>query len=201
VPGNAGPWKKYYADDCLYHDEKGRVLNKAQLVADITPLPEGYSGKITVDKPESRISAETAVLSYDILETETIFGQELHARYHQIDTWMKRAGQWQIVATQAFRYYEDPAEGKADPATLAAYVGTYELSSKSKRKSTVTTEDGKLFLERTGGKKVELVPEVNGLFFRRGVEGRILFRLGPDQKVEALIDRRNNEDVVWKKVG
>ncbi len=201
VPGNAAPWKKYYADDCLYHDEKGRALNKTQLVADITPLPEGYSGRITVDKSESRITPETAVLSYDMVETETIFGQELHARYHQIDTWMKRAGQWQIVASQAFRYYEDPAEGKPDPAALAAYLGTYELSPKSERRSTVTSEDGKLFLQRTGGKKVELVPEVTGLFFRRGVEGRILFRLGPDRKAEALIDRRNNEDVVWKKVG
>jgi hypothetical protein len=201
VPGNAAPWKKYYADDCLYHDEKGRALNKPQLVADIAPLPEGYSGKITIDKPESRITNETAVLSYDMLETETIFGQELHARYHQIDTWMKRAGQWQIVASQAFRYYEDPAEGKADPAELAAYLGTYELSPKSERKSILTSEDGKLFLQRTGGKKVELVPEVSGLFFRRGVEGRILFRRGPDGKAEALIDRRNNEDVVWKRVG
>jgi hypothetical protein len=201
VPGNAAPWKKYYADDCLYHDEKGRALNKPQLVADIAPLPEGYSGKITIDKPESRITSGTAVLSYDMLETETIFGQELHARYHQIDTWMKRAGQWQIVASQAFRYYEDPAEGKAEPAELAAYLGTYELSPKSERKSILTSENGKLFLQRTGGKKVELVPEVSGLFFRRGVEGRILFRLGPDGKAAALIDRRNNEDVVWKKVG
>jgi hypothetical protein len=114
---------------------------------------------------------------------------------------MKRAGQWQIVASQAFRYYEDPAEGKADPAELAAYLGTYELSPKSERKSILTSEDGKLFLQRTGGKKVELVPEVSGLFFRRGVEGRILFRRGPDGKAEALIDRRNNEDVVWKRVG
>ena len=30
VPGNPAPWKKYYADDCLYHDEKGRSLNKVR---------------------------------------------------------------------------------------------------------------------------------------------------------------------------
>ena len=25
VPGNAQPWKKYYADDCLYADEKTEI--------------------------------------------------------------------------------------------------------------------------------------------------------------------------------
>lgn len=36
-------------------------------------------------------------------------------------------------------------------------------------------------------------------FFRKAVEGRILFRYDAAGKVNALIDRRNNEDVVWRK--
>jgi len=36
VPGNKEPWQKYFADDCIFADEKGRNLNKAQLTADIT---------------------------------------------------------------------------------------------------------------------------------------------------------------------
>ena len=39
VPGNQAPWKKYFADDCIFSDEKGRTLDKTKLVADITPLP------------------------------------------------------------------------------------------------------------------------------------------------------------------
>ena len=30
---------------------------------------------------------------------------------------------WQIIAAQAFRYYEDPAVGKADPAKFPDYAG------------------------------------------------------------------------------
>jgi hypothetical protein len=41
--GDQTPWKKYFADDCMYFDEKGRNMNKAALVGDITPLPTGYS--------------------------------------------------------------------------------------------------------------------------------------------------------------
>ena len=38
------------------------------------------------------------------------------------------------------------------------------------------------------------------IFFRKGVEGRILFQRARDGKIDTLIDRRNNEDVIWKKL-
>jgi len=43
------------------------------------------------------------------------------------------------------------------------------------------------------------LPETSDLFFRKGVEGRILFHYNAKDKVDTLIDRRNNEDVVWAK--
>ena len=197
MTGNKEPWQNYYADDAIFFDEKGRNMDKTALVADISPLPPGYSGQIKVGKAASRIIGDTAVVSYDIDETETIFGQNLSARYHETDTWLRRNGVWQIVAAQAFRYYEDPATGKTDPKKLTSFSGNYELAAGQTR--TVTTENGKLFLERKG-KKEELFPETPDIFFRRGVEGRILFRSDDNGKIDALIDRRNNEDVVWRKV-
>src|SRR6266853_1833278 len=114
VPGNQDPWKKYFANDCIFSDEKGRTMDKAKLVAAITPMPAGYSGSIKIDNVQSRILGDTAVLSYDANETETIFGQNLTARYHVTDTWLRRSGEWKIIASQAHRYYEDPAIGKID---------------------------------------------------------------------------------------
>src|SRR5436190_17441994 len=80
VPANQAPWKKYFADDCIFSDEKGRTLDKAKLIADITPLPAGYSGELKIANVQSRIIGDTAILSYDANETETIFGQNLTAR-------------------------------------------------------------------------------------------------------------------------
>jgi hypothetical protein len=197
IPGNPEPWKKHYAEDALYADEKGRSLNKTALVADITPLPNGYSGAIKIVRPQSRIFGDAAVLSYDLDETETIFGQNLKARYHETDTWLRRNGVWQIVAAQAFRYYEDPAIGKSDLKKLPDFIGTYELAPGNTRTVTATGHD--LFVERKG-KREQLYPESCDIFFRNGVEGRILFRANEDGKIEALIDRRNNEDVVWRKI-
>lgn len=194
--GNKQPWQKYFAEDCVFADEKGRVFDKPKLIADITPLPEGYSGTIKIENAQSRIIGNTAVLSYDADETETIFGQNLKARYHVTDSWLRRNGDWQIIASQAHRYYEDPAPGKADSKRFADYVGTYELAPGQTR--SVTTVGDKLFVERKG-KKEQLLPETSEIFFRKGIEGRILFRYDANGKVDALIDRRNNEDVVWKK--
>jgi hypothetical protein len=196
VPGDQAPWKKYFADDCIFADEKGRIFDKPKLIADITPLPAGYSGTIKIQNAQSRIIGNTAVLSYDADETETIYGQNLKARYHITDTWLQRNGNWQIIASQAHRYYEDPAIGKADPKKFAEYIGTYELAPGQTR--SVTVEADKLFVERKG-KKEQLFPETSEIFFRKGVEGRILFRCDAAHKVNALIDRRNNEDVIWRK--
>lgn len=197
VPGNQEPFKKYYADDALYFDEKGRDMDKAALIKDIQPMPKGYSGSIKIVRPKSHIEGNVAILSYDMDETETVFGQNLTARYHQTDTWMLRAGKWQIVATQVLRYYEDPAPGKGDASKYILYTGIYLLGEE--RTITVTTKDGHLYAQRHGKPKEELVPEASDIFFRKGVEGRTLFHTDDHGQVDSLIDRRNNEDIVWKK--
>jgi hypothetical protein len=196
--GDQGPWKKYFADDCMYFDERGSNMNKEALVASITPLPQGYWGRIELSNPQSRIEGHVAILSYDLDEIESVFGQNMKARYHATDTWLRRKGEWQIVAAQIFRYYEDPAPGEADPRTLNDYVGTYELAPG--RTMTVSRAGTQLLRQRGDGPKSELLPEAGPIFFRKGVEGRTLFRRGQNGKVDALIERRNNEDILWKKV-
>jgi len=197
VPGNQAPWKKYFAEDSIFADEKGRTMDKTKLVADITPMPAGYSGAIKIEQVQSRIYNNVAILSYDANEKETIFGQELSARYHVMDTWLRRDGNWQIITSQAHRYYEDPAVGKTDSKKFPDFIGAYELAPGQTR--TIIVEGDSLFIERSG-KKDQLFPEASELFFRKGIEGRILFRYDKNGKVDALIDRRNNEDVVWRKV-
>src|SRR5262245_19697254 len=68
VSGDQAPWKKHFADDCMFADEKGRFFDKPKLIADITPLPTGYSGSIKIEDVHSRIIGDTAVLSYNANE-------------------------------------------------------------------------------------------------------------------------------------
>ena len=197
APGNQEPFKKYFAEDAMFFDEKGRSMDKAALVKDVQPMPKGYSGTIKLVRPKSHIEGNVAILSYDLDETETIFGQNMTARYHETDTWMYRGGKWEIVAGQVLRYYEDPTAGRADTSKFKDYVGTYRLGPE--RAMTISTEDGHLYATRNGRPREELIPEASDIFFRKGVEGRMLFGYSDDGKVITLIDRRNNEDVVWTK--
>jgi hypothetical protein len=196
--GNQTPWKIYFAEDAIYTDETGKTMDKRTLVANVSPLPKGYSGTIKVVKAQSRILGQTAVLSYDLAETETVFGQVLHARYHGTDTWLWRNGHWQIVTGQLLRFYEDPAIGTIDTAHLDDFVGTYELAPGVTL--TVSREGVQLYAKRGDAPKTILQPESSDLFFRPGIEGRRLFRRDGTGKVNALIDRRNNEDLLWKKL-
>lgn len=195
--GDRKPFEKYFAADSMIFDEKGRNMDKKAFVEDQSPLPAGSSGSIKLVKPQSRILGDTAILSYDLDETETIFGQELKARYHETDTWVRRNGDWQIVAEQVLRYYEDPAPGKLDLKRYADYVGTYELAPGTTL--TVSADGTDLFSQRINRTKERLVPEAPDIFFRKGVEGRRLFRRNERGRVDAMIDRRNNEDIVWRK--
>ena len=90
--GDKTPWQKYFADDCMYFDEAGHSKNKEALVSDVAHLPQGYSGSITVRTVRSHIQSGVAILSYDLDEKESVFGQEMTARYHATDTWMRRNG-------------------------------------------------------------------------------------------------------------
>ena len=148
-------------------------------------------------KAQSHIEGDVAVLSYDLDERETIYGQDMTARYHATDTWMRRNGQWQIVAGQVLRYYEDPAPGKVDGTKFSGYVGNYELATGNRL--TISVDGKELYRQRGDQPKALLIPEATDIFFRKGVEGRVLFRHADNGKVDALIDRRNNEDVIWKK--
>lgn len=196
--GDRTLWKAYYADDVMVYDEKGRSMDKQAFLADLDPMPAGYSGTIRVIHAHTIFAPTVAILAYECDETETIFGQQLHARYHSVDTWLYRNGAWQIAASQTMRYYEDPAVGTTAAAHLEGFVGTYELAPGKRR--TVSLEGGHLFLQRGAAAKVQLLPESGDLFFRTGVEGRILFHRTASGKIDAIFDRRNNEDVIWQKI-
>jgi hypothetical protein len=89
------------------------------------------------------------------------------------------------------------AVGRADSRKFIDFVGAYELAPGQTR--TVVADGDSLFVERNG-EKDQLLAETSELFFRKGIEGRIMFRYDKNGKVDALIDRRNNQDVIWRKV-
>ena len=90
------------------------------------------------------------------------------------------------------------APGKVNTTSLAEYAGTYELAPANTL--TISTEGKQLYRQRGDRPRELLIPEATDIFFRKGVEGRLVFRHADNGRVDAMIDRRNNEDVVWNKI-
>jgi uncharacterized protein DUF4440/uncharacterized protein DUF3471 len=197
APGSKRPWEEMVADDAMILDETGHDMDKNALLATISKLPPGYSGSIQIVDAKVRFAPKVAILSYNANETETVFGAVLHARYHMTDTWLYRNRRWQIVASQVLRYYEDPEAVELKPEQLDEYVGRYQLAPGNVL--VITRRGEQLYAERESAKPYPLMAECVDLFFRPGAEGRRLFHRDTEGRVDAMIDRRNNEDLQWKR--
>ena len=197
--GDRDPWLLYLADDCLLTTEDGRTLTKRELVDQIHPLPAGSAGTLKMANPKVRSYGTTAVITYDALETETIYGQELKTLYHTTDTYLFAFGHWRMIASQGTVVPKDPPLAKVDPKVYDAYAGTYELAPGVTY--TVTREGAKLFGQRSGAPRRELLPEAEDRFFLSGDRGVKIFVRERDGRAVRLLDRRDGNDLVWKRAG
>jgi hypothetical protein len=77
VPGDKTPWAAYYADDAMSYDEKGRAMDKTAILADVEPMPKGYSGSIKVvkTKPSTDSSSTPATTPSTPGSTATASGR------------------------------------------------------------------------------------------------------------------------------
>jgi hypothetical protein len=197
--GNKPVWEKYVAADVIYTDENWRILTKKDLVDSLAPLPKGYSGSIRMSNIQSRINGDAAVLSYRALEEERVFEQKLTPTYLVTDTYFKRNGQWQMVASHISVL---PSERKAvsvSPKRLEPLVGQYELSPGNTY--TIMIEGDKLIGQRFGRSKEELLAADENTFFPKGtVRGEKVFVRDASGRTLQMLDRRENNDLVWTKV-
>lgn len=196
--GNKAPWEKYVAGDVIYTDENWHILTKKDLVDGLSPLPKGYSGSIRMANVQSRINGDAAVLSYRALEEEYVFGQKLNPIYLVTDTYFKRNGRWQMVASHVIVMPSERQTLVVNPKLYESIVGQYELTPDVTY--TITLEGEKLIGQRSGRAKEELVPADNNTFFRKGtLRGEKVFARDASGRVTAMLDRRENNDLTWKK--
>lgn len=197
--GDKAVWEKYVADDVIYTDENWKVLTKKDLVDQLSPLPKGYSGSIKVANVRSRIKGDTAVIVWDCLEEETVFGQRLTPTYLVTDTYFKQNGQWQLVASETI-VKPSPRPGIAvDPKVLGDLVGEYQLTPGDTY--VIRLEGGKLLGRRgTRSEQELLAADANTYFVKDSIRGEKFFMKDASGRVVKMLDRRENNDLVWTKI-
>ena len=194
--GRADVWERYLAPDVIYTAEDGAVKDKAQLVEEVTPLPPNISGAIAITGFTVRAHGATAIASYVAAETETYFGQVLHARYGETDTWMKGERGWQLVAAHVTALRDDPPAITLPAAQLDAYVGTYALTPEVGY--TITRDGDHLVGQRTKREPETLSIEAPDVMFVAGQPRlRKVFTRGADGAITGFVERRESWDIRW----
>lgn len=197
--GDTTVWSRYLAPECLYTDEEGNTSTKRELLVDWHPLPSAYHGTIRLEHPRVVIVGETAVLTTELKEVLELYDQRLETRFHSTSTWVRKLDGWRMIAGQNSVLPSDHKEVDVDPASFDAYVGKYSLAPEVTY--SVAREGKKLYGERSGRPKEELFPLGGDRFFRRGANrGEKVFVRDAQGRVTQMIDRRDNNDLIWRRI-
>ncbi len=97
------------ADDFMITHSRGKVLNKAQKRADIVashspsaPSPDSIF-KIEDSSVQVRVYKDVAISTGYIVEKYPYQGKQINDRVYFTNTYLKRQGRWQVVASQLTR--------------------------------------------------------------------------------------------------
>ena len=102
--GDPAVWDRYLDPQVLYVSEAGELEGKAQLLAELKPLPAGISGRIAIGKLEVRQHGDVAIVFHVDEESEDYYGHALHAQYLSVATWRLGRDGWKMIATQVYAW-------------------------------------------------------------------------------------------------
>ncbi len=99
VKEGAAAVDQYEADDIITTDPSGRVTDKAQDKLDLGSGDFKFQSEELSDM-KVHIYDNTAVAAGTNTLKGTYKGQDISGKYRFTDTWVKRNGKWQVVASQ-----------------------------------------------------------------------------------------------------
>lgn len=177
-------------------DETGAISNYKESVAQVTPLPKGVSGTITVTEWTASVFGDTAVTTYLDDEHEDFHGQKLHALYRSTGTWHKDHGAWKLIGLQTIALRQDPPSVALADALADSYVGRYRAGPDYVYE--ITRRDGKLYGATNGGAAVEIKAEIVDVLFTPGQpRSRKIFQRDAKGRVTGFLSRREERDIVF----
>jgi ketosteroid isomerase-like protein len=100
VKEGAAAVDQYEADDIIDTDPSGRVTDKAQDKSDLSSGDLKFQS-IDLSDLKVHVYGNTAVAAGTSTVKGTYKGQDISGRYRFTDTWVKRNGKWQAVASES----------------------------------------------------------------------------------------------------
>ena len=197
APGDVKTWDAALAPDAVYVDENGQIMQRAEFLKQLEPLPAGASGKITISAYSATLRGNVATVIHTDDEEENYHGQLLKAQYLTTETWLETAGKWKLLMVHTYAVLRDPPAGRLSSQELDGYVGRYRAGDLT---YAIRREGDHLVGGREGRPAAELKVEVRDVLFVAGQPRvRKIFQRTPEGNVTGFVDRREGSDLVWKK--
>ncbi len=125
APGDRKVWEDALASDAVYVDENGIIMNRADFLKQLEPLPAGVTGTLAIASYTAHVSGDLATVIHTDDEQETYHGQHLTASYLTTETWRRDDGQWKLYLIHTYAVMKDPPAILLPTKELEQYVGRY----------------------------------------------------------------------------
>jgi len=169
-----------------------------EALRDLTPLPPGLVGSIRVDSFRVTLHGDTAIVAHEDQEQLDYHGQPLHTRFRNLDVWRRTAAGWSLIGQQTSAVLHDPPSVALSRADLCAYSGRYRLTDTIV--ATIACDADGLVATREGRPPSHYRAEVRDVFFAPGQpRSRRIFRRDAAGLITGFADRREGEDIVWRR--
>ncbi len=200
APGDRKVWDNVLAADAVYVDENGAIMDRAEFLKQLEPLPAGASGVLRISSYSAHILGDLATVIHSDDEEENYHGQTLHARYLTTETWRREAGAWKLHLVHTYAVLKDPPAIPLAPEALQQYAGRYVGGADLVY---LIQWDGK---QLTGGREgrpmMPLQVEVRDVLFVPGQPRiRKIFQRDERGNITGFVDRRESWDLAWRREG
>jgi Domain of unknown function (DUF4440) len=199
APGDTAVWNRLLDPAVIQVDENDVVRRKPEILAAIAPLPPGLVGHLRIDDFTVVVQGNAAVVTHEDDEYLDYHGQIIRSRFRSTDTWIDGPTGWREIASQTLAVQQDPPSIRLDRATLCAYAGRYAMTDTII--ATIRCAGDSLIVRREGRPDRAFLPEARDVFFERSQpRTRRIFQYDAQGQVRGFVDRREERDIVWKRV-
>jgi YVTN family beta-propeller protein len=168
-------WLRFVATDCLFSDDNGALVTKAQMLEHYKKLPAEYDRTLDPRDHVVHLYGHTAVVNYRATTHEQVGNTDILSEQRRTETFVKKNGSWLLIAIQWDNIpvnFRKPVA--VDPKIYNDYCGEY-LDRPGSDVEAFFVKDGKLWSRVQDQVDENLPLGGDTVFIRDGDLGTITF--------------------------
>jgi hypothetical protein len=197
--GDTTAWNSYLDDSCIITNESGSVKTKQEFIKGIGVPPSYFKVSETIINPIFKFHTNVVVFCYTADLLLEAFGQKRLTEICQTDTWIKKNNHWLLISSAALDKPNFPETQKVIAPIINEITGVYQINETLGYR--VFQDSAKLYIQRFGGKKIELICESDYVFYLAGSPLlRYVFVHDNDNKIIQLKVNRSGKGFIFNKI-